>query len=194
MSLFWLLEMDQSLLLLWGCHVFLQFSWRWTVAEWECFGWLWVMLTKSEVGRPPTSAPLEYGGTGPEQKGATSCWDAETGLEVMGRRGKKSLACGMAQNELLPSFCSSASQWEWSLEGQITRPQNHKLQQNGELPKKKREKSCLAELISCHLWWFGWTYDEVIFISALMSAQTVEQGGGNDCNIFFYFFAPTILI
>lgn len=33
--------------------------------------------------------PLEYRGSGPERKEAVSCWDVESGLEVMGRREKE---------------------------------------------------------------------------------------------------------
>lgn len=72
--------------------------------------------------------PLEYGGSGPDWKGEASRWDAESGLKVVGGvgwGGGEAFACGMAHNELLPSFCSSASQWEESLEGQITRAQRH---------------------------------------------------------------------
>lgn len=37
-------------------------------------------------------------------------------------------------------------------------------------------------------------YDEVILISVLTWAQTVEKGGGNDWNIFFYFLDSILLI
>lgn len=69
--------------------------------------------------------PLQYGGWGPDWKGEASRWDAEPGLKVVSSRGGGAFACGMAHNELLPSFCSSASQWEESLEGQITRARRH---------------------------------------------------------------------
>lgn len=55
----------------------------------ECLGWLRVALTESEVGRPLTSAPWSTVGLGQSGKGAASCWDAESGLEVMGRREKE---------------------------------------------------------------------------------------------------------
>lgn len=105
---------------------FMQFSWRCSGVPWMIAGG----ADRIQSGSFPNPNPLEYGGPGPEWKGAVSCWDVESGLKVMDRRGGGGrLACGMAQNELLASFCSSASQWEQSLEGQITRTQA-KLTQN----------------------------------------------------------------
>lgn len=53
----------------------------------------------------------------------------------------KSFACGVAQNVLEPCFYSPASQWEESLQAQITRAQNHKQKQNGEMPTKEKKSN-----------------------------------------------------
>lgn len=127
-------------------------------------------LTESKVGRPLTATPRST--VGPGQRGRRLCvlLRCRVWSEGNGQKGRKSLACGMAQNELLPSFCSSASQWERSLEGQITRAQNHKLQQNGEGKKtageekkvKKRSDIMLFVNIWLDIWW----------------GHTVERGAG----------------
>lgn len=159
----------------------------------ECLGWLRLVLTESKVGRPLTSAPWSTAGLGQSGKGAVSCRDSESGLEVMGRREKE--PCLWRGTKWITAIflllCLTVRVESGGPDNKGTEPQT---------PAKWRtaqeggKKSCLMELISCHLWWFGWTYDEVILISVLMSAQTVEQGGGNDWNIFFYFLAPTLLI
>lgn len=67
-------------------------------------------LTESKVGRPLTPTPQST--VGPGQRGRRLCvlLRCRVWSEGNGQKGRKSLACGMAQNELLPSFCSSASQ------------------------------------------------------------------------------------
>lgn len=117
-------------------------------------------LTESKVGRPLTPTPRST--VGPGQRGRRLCvlLRCRVWSEGNGQKGRKSLACGMAQNELLPSFCSSASQWEQSLEGQITRAQNHKLQQNGggkncqrRKKSEKRSDTMLFVNIWLDIWW-----------------------------------------
>lgn len=138
----------------------------------ECAGWLQaepadrIQSGSSTNPNPPRST------VGSGQRGRRLC--VLLGCRVWskgnGQKGRKSLACGMAQNELLPSFCSSASQWERSLEGQITRAQNHKLQQNEggkncqrrEKKVKKRSDIMLFVNIWLDIWW----------------GHTVERWGG----------------
>lgn len=83
---------------------------------------------------------------------------------------KRAVASGMEQNELLPSFCFSASQWGESVTGQITRAQNHKLKQKSRINQGKK-KSCQTELKSQSLWWFVWMMIEWLGHSLLLSAQ-----------------------
>lgn len=70
---------------LWGCHFFCSFLWRWSGVSRMLAGG----ADRIWSGSSTNLSPLEYGGFGPEQKGAVSCWDAESGLEVMGRREKE---------------------------------------------------------------------------------------------------------
>lgn len=114
--------------------LFNSVCWRWTGVPQMIAGG----TNRIQSGSSTPLSPLSWSTVSLGQRGrehGVSCWDGESGLEVMGRREERAFACGVAQNELLPSFCSSASQWGKSLEGQITRAQRHKLQQNGEVPK-----------------------------------------------------------
>lgn len=64
---------------------FCSFSWRWSGVSQMLGGG----ADRIWSGSSTNLSPLEYGGFGPRRKGAASCWDAESGLEVMGRREKE---------------------------------------------------------------------------------------------------------
>lgn len=66
---------------------FMQFSRRWSGVPWMIAGG----ADRIQSGSSTNPNPPEYGGSGPEWKGAVSCWDAESGLEVMGRREERAL-------------------------------------------------------------------------------------------------------
>lgn len=164
----------------------MQFSWRWSGVPWMIAGG----ADRIQSGSSTNPNPLEYGGSGPERKGAVSCWDAESGLEVMGRREKKEPCLWHGTKWITAIFlllCLTVRVESGGPDNKGTEPQTQaKL-------SAQEKKSCLVELISCHLWIFGWTYDEVIHVSVLMSAQTVKQSGGNDWKTSLYFLAPTLL-
>lgn len=140
---------------LWGCHLLSQFSWRWSGVPRMIAGG----ADRIRSGSSTNLSPLEYGGSGPEQEGSGVLLRRTVWSGGNGQKGKKSLACGVAQNELLPSFCSSASQWEKSLEGQITRA--HAAPQTQAKWRSAQEKKKLSGgvnimsfmMIWLNVWW-----------------------------------------
>lgn len=142
-------------------------------------------------GSSTNLTPLEYSGFGPEQKGAVSCWDAESGLEVMGRREKEHCLWRGTKwiTAIFLLLCLTVRVESGGPDNKGTEPQTKAKWRTAQ--EKKIKLSGWVNIMSFMM--ICWTYDEVILISVLTSAQTVEQGGGNDWNIFLYFFILLIL-
>lgn len=155
--------------------LFMLFPWTWSGVPWLSASGAHRIQSGSPTNPYP---PSEYGGSGPDWKGEASRWDAESSLKVMGRvcvwgvEGGVALACGMAHNELLPSFCSSASQWEESLEGQITRAHRHKLKAKWRTGRTKTSWPGRVQMASFTNIWMS---DELLLVFALLPTPAMKK-------------------
>lgn len=72
---------------LWGCHIFLKISWRWTGVPRMIVGG----ADRIRSGSSTNLSPLEYGGSGPERKGSGVLLRCGVWSGRNGQKGKRAL-------------------------------------------------------------------------------------------------------
>lgn len=117
----------------------------------------------------------EYVGSGPKRKGAVSCWDAESGLEVMGRREKE--PCLWRGTKWITAIFLLLCLTVWVESGGPDNKSTETTNANKMESKKKKKLPGRVDIMSFMMIWLN-----------------VWWGRSHFRPVFFHFSAPTRLV